>query len=140
MVNLKIVLVIIVLISSNVVLAQENSKSLKVADQEENEFTEINSAPLKVSEAARYSFADIVEPLIPAVVNISTIEYVNSKSENAEKDPLQEKVNDFLEKLNIPLNLEEVDQTPKSVPLGSGFIIEPNGLIVTNYHVIANVD
>ncbi|MCX4080396.1 Do family serine endopeptidase [Rickettsia rhipicephali] len=140
MVNLKIVLVIIVLISSNVVLAQENSKSLKVADQEENEFTEINSAPLKVSEAARYSFADIVEPLIPAVVNISTIEYVNSKSENAKKDPLQEKVNDFLEKLNIPLNLEEVNQTPKSVPLGSGFIIEPNGLIVTNYHVIANVD
>ena len=140
MVNLKIVLVLIVLISSNVVLAKENSKSLKVADQEENEFTEINSAPLKVSEAARYSFADIVEPLIPAVVNISTIEYVNSKSENAEKDPLQEKVNDFLEKLNIPLNLEEVDQTPKSVPLGSGFIIEPNGLIVTNYHVIANVD
>ncbi|AFC71948.1 serine protease [Rickettsia rhipicephali str. 3-7-female6-CWPP] len=140
MVNLKIVIVIIVLISSNVVLAQENSKSLKVADQEENEFTEINSAPLKVSEAAHYSFADIVEPLIPAVVNISTIEYVNSKSENAEKDPLQEKVNDFLEKLNIPLNLEEVNQTPKSVPLGSGFIIEPNGLIVTNYHVIANVD
>ncbi|MEG8229752.1 Do family serine endopeptidase [Candidatus Rickettsia tasmanensis] len=140
MVNLKIVLVIIVLISNNVVLARDNSKSLKVAAQEENEFTEINSAPLKVSEAARYSFADIVEPLIPAVVNISTIEYVNSKSENAEKDPLQEKVNDFLEKLNIPLNLEEVDQTPKSVPLGSGFIIEPNGLIVTNYHVIANVD
>ncbi|AEK74207.1 serine peptidase [Rickettsia conorii subsp. heilongjiangensis] len=140
MVNLKIVLVIIVLISSNVVLAKENSKFLKVAAQEENEFTEINSAPLKVSEAARYSFADIVEPLIPAVVNISTIEYVNSKSENAEKDPLQEKVNDFLEKLNIQLNLEEVDQTPKSVPLGSGFIIEPNGLIVTNYHVIANVD
>lgn len=140
MVNLKIVIVIIVLISSNVVLAKENSRSLKVAAQEENKFTEINSAPLKVSEAARYSFADIVEPLIPAVVNISTIEYVNSKSENAEKDPLQEKVNDFLEKLNIPLNLEEVDQTPKSVPLGSGFIIEPNGLIVTNYHVIANVD
>ncbi|HJD54737.1 MAG TPA: Do family serine endopeptidase [Rickettsia endosymbiont of Proechinophthirus fluctus] len=140
MVNLKIVIVIIVLISSNVVLAKENSKSLKVAAQEENEFTEINSAPLKVSEAARYSFADIVEPLIPAVVNISTIEYVNSKSENPEKDPLQEKVNDFLAKLNIPLNLEEVDQTPKNVPLGSGFIIEPNGLIVTNYHVIANVD
>jgi len=144
MMNLKIFLVVIVLTSSNGVLAKENSKSLK-ADQEENEFTAINSAPLKVSEAARYSFADIVEPLIPAVVNISTIEYVNSKSENAEKDPLQEKkpldfINDFLERLNIPLNLEEVDQTPKSVPLGSGFTIEPNGLIVTNYHVIANVD
>ena len=145
MVNLKIVLVIIVLISSNVVLAKENSDSSKVAEQAGNEFAEISAAPLKVSEAARYSFADVVEQLIPAVVNISTIEYVNSKSENVEKDPLQAKktldfINDFLEKFNIPLNLEEVDQTPKSVPLGSGFIIEPNGLIVTNHHVIANVE
>lgn len=136
--------VIVIILLNNAVLAKENIKKPgKIL--EENEFTEINSVPLKVSEAARYSFADIVEPLIPAVVNISTIEYVNSKSENAEKDPLQEKkpldfINDFLERLNIPLNLEEVDQNPKNVPLGSGFIIEPNGLIVTNYHVIANVE
>lgn len=143
--NLKIFFVIIVLIFNNNVLAKENSKSSKAIDLEkESEFSEINSIPLKVNNASRYSFADIVEPLIPAVVNISTIEYVNSKSEAAEKDPLQEKktldfINDFLERLNIPLNLEEVDPTPKVMPLGSGFIIEPNGLIVTNYHVIANV-
>lgn len=143
--NLKIFFVIIILIFNNNVLAKENNKSSKAIDsEEESEFTEINSIPLKVNNASRYSFADIVEPLIPAVVNISTIEYVNSKSEAAEKDPLQEKkpldfINDFLERLNIPLNLEEVDPTPKAMPLGSGFIIEPNGLIVTNYHVIANV-
>ncbi|WP_341794479.1 Do family serine endopeptidase [Rickettsia endosymbiont of Rhinocyllus conicus] len=143
--NLKIFFVIIILIFNNNVLAKENNKSSKAIDlEEESEFTEINSIPLKVNNASRYSFADIVEPLIPAVVNISTIEYVNSKAEAAEKDPLQEKkpldfINDFLERLNIPLNLEEVDPTPKAMPLGSGFIIEPNGLIVTNYHVIANV-
>ncbi|WP_419235175.1 Do family serine endopeptidase [Rickettsia endosymbiont of Nabis limbatus] len=143
--NLKIFFVIIILIFNNNVLAKENNKSSKAIDsEEESEFTEINSIPLKVNNASRYSFADIVEPLIPAVVNISTIEYVNSKSEAVEKDPLQEKkpldfINYFLERLNIPLNLEEVDPTPKAMPLGSGFIIEPNGLIVTNYHVIANV-
>lgn len=143
--NLKIFFVIIVLIFNNNVLAKENSKSSKaIALEEESAFSEINSIPIKVNNASRYSFADIVEPLIPAVVNISTIEYVNSKSEAAEKDPLQEKktldfINDFLERLNIPLNLEEVDPTPKAMPLGSGFIIEPHGLIVTNYHVIANV-
>lgn len=143
--NLKIFFVIIILIFNNNVLAKENNKSSKAIDlEEESEFTEINSIPLKVNNASRYSFADIVEPLIPAVVNISTIEYVNSKAEATEKDPLQEKktldfINDFLERLNIPLNLEEVDPTPKAMPLGSGFIIEPNGLIVTNYHVIANV-
>lgn len=85
----KYIFIVIVIILNNAVLAKENIKKPEIL--EENEFTEINSAPLKVSEAARYSFADIVEPLIPAVVNISTIEYVNSKSENAEKDPLQEK-------------------------------------------------
>ncbi|ASX28134.1 serine peptidase [Rickettsia sp. MEAM1 (Bemisia tabaci)] len=143
--NLKIFFVIIILIFNNNVLAKENNKSSKAIDfEEESEFTEINSVPLKVNNASRYSFADIVEPLIPAVVNISTIEYVNNKAEAAEKDPLQEKkpldfINDFLERLNIPLNLEEVDPTPKAMPLGSGFIIEPNGLIVTNYHVIANL-
>ncbi|AFE52573.1 periplasmic serine protease DO-like precursor [Rickettsia prowazekii str. GvV257] len=145
MVNLKIFLIVIVLMFNNIILAKENSNALKVVDQEENEFTAINSAPLKISEAARYSFADIVEPLIPAVVNISTIEYVNDKSENSEKDLLQENkhlgfMSDVLEKLNIPLNLEEIAKTPKSIPLGSGFIIAPNGLIVTNYHVIANVE
>lgn len=144
--NLKIFFVIIAFLLNNNVLAKESSKSLKITGlEEENELTEINSIPLKVNNASRYSFADIVEPLIPAVVNISTIEYVNNKLDNAEKDPLQEKkpldfINDFLERLNIPLNLEEVDPTPKSVPLGSGFIIEPNGLIVTNYHVIVNVN
>ncbi|XVN40650.1 MAG: Do family serine endopeptidase [Rickettsia endosymbiont of Argas persicus] len=141
----KYAVIVIILILNNNILAKQEVKTLKITDLEENEFTEINSSPLKVSNSSRYSFADIVEPLIPAVVNISTIEYVNNKSENIDKDPLQEKkpldwINDFLERLNIPLNLEEVDQAPKTVPLGSGFIIEPNGLIVTNYHVIANVN
>ncbi len=143
--NLKIFIVTIVLLFNNNVLAKDNSKSSKIINlEEEGKFLEINSIPIKVNNASRYSFADIVESLIPAVVNISTIEYVNSKSEAAEKDSLQETklldfINDFLERLNIPLNLEEVDTTPKAIPLGSGFIIEPNGLIVTNYHVIANV-
>ena len=131
----KHIFAIIIIILNNLVLAKENTKKPEILKVDE--FAKISSMPLKVTEAARYSFADIVEPLIPAVVNISTIEYVNSKSE--EKKPL-DWINDFLERLNIPLNLEEVDRTAKSVPLGSGFIIEPNGLIVTNYHVIANVD
>lgn len=126
-------------------LAGENTKLPENQVLQENEISTISSMPLIPQEPVRHSFADIVEPLIPAVVNISTIQYIHNKSESTEKDPLNEKkpldlVNDFLERLNIPLNLEEIDTTPKSVPLGSGFVIDPSGLIVTNYHVIANVD
>ncbi|MFY9590160.1 Do family serine endopeptidase [Rickettsia endosymbiont of Halotydeus destructor] len=140
--QLKYVIFFISFILNNQILAEKNSNP---ATSGESEFAEINSVPLKINESARYSFADIVEPLIPAVVNISTIEYIDKKSESLDKENLRDKnpldwINGFLERLNIPLNLEEIDSTPKSVPLGSGFIIDPSGLIVTNYHVITNVN
>ncbi|MDR0296997.1 MAG: hypothetical protein LBH67_03435 [Rickettsia sp.] len=39
------------------------------------ESSKLQSVPIKVSESPNYSFADIVEPLIPAVVNVYTVQY-----------------------------------------------------------------
>lgn len=89
------------------------------------------------------SFADIVEPVIPAVVNIYTIQY-NIKVESDSKKSFDrfpfEQFSDLLENFNLPFDFDEMYTNPKSVPLGSGFIVDPTGFIVTNNHVIANAD
>ena len=71
------------------------------------------------------SFADLVEKLQPAVVNVST----TSLAENND---------DFLEQ-NPHLLPEErflFSENPQHISLGSGFIIRENGFIITNRHVI----
>jgi serine protease Do len=79
------------------------------------------------------SFADIVEPLMPSVVNIYTVRYrknippQNMSSENFQK---------FFEQFGFPFEFEELYQDRKASAIGSGFIIDPAGYIVTNHHLI----
>lgn len=94
------------------------------------------------------SFADIVEPLIPTVVNIYTVKYKKQKSlqeKRRSKSPFPdnfafEKFNELFEQFDIPFDFEEMYSNPKAESLGSGFIIDPSGFIVTNHHVISNAD
>lgn len=68
------------------------------------------------------SFADLVEKLMPSVVNISTIQQP--------------------EQINIPNSDGTTYRDPLEgrVALGSGFIISNDGYIITNYHVIENAE
>ncbi len=95
------------------------------------------------------SFADLAAKLLPAVVNISTTQTIKSdKGETAGPDlpqfppgsPFEEFFKDFLNR-----NHGGEGGTPQALPrhatsLGSGFIIDPSGLVVTNNHVIADAD
>lgn len=87
-----------------------------------------------------YSVADLAERLIGAVVNISTSQRVTQRRPNVplprvpEGSPFQE----FFDELFPD---REQDQGPRTRnSLGSGFVIDPSGIIVTNNHVIADAD
>jgi serine protease Do len=80
------------------------------------------------------SFADLAEKLMPSVVNISTTQTVKTNTNSfpfqfPPGSPFEEMFKDY--------------QRPterKASSLGSGFIINKNGTVITNNHVIANAE
>ena len=101
---------------------------------------------LSTSSAARGpdTIADISEKVIDAVVNISTsqkVETRNSPMPQLPNDPqLDELFRDFFNRRGQgdPQNRERGPRRVNS--LGSGFIIDPSGIVVTNNHVISEAD
>ena len=89
------------------------------------------------------SFADIIEPLMPSVVNIYTVKYNKHQSSRVvslpEILPL-DKFNSFFEKFNVPFSFEELYSSPSALALGSGFIVDEDGYIITNDHVVTGSD
>lgn len=87
-------------------------------------------------------FADIVEPLMPAVVNINTVKYAKKKQKESQypEDMQIERFNRLFEQFGLPFFMDEMPTNPKATSLGSGFIIDPEGYIVTNHHVIKDAD
>lgn len=88
------------------------------------------------------SFADLAEKLLPAVVNISTTQTLKNPERGMDMpqfppgSPFDQLFKDFLDRQG-----RNPDSSPrKATALGSGFIIDPSGLVVTNNHVIADAD
>ena len=80
------------------------------------------------------SFADLAEKLMPSVVNISTTQTIKTSGNQLPfqfppGSPFEEMFKDF-----------QQPTERKASSLGSGFIIDKNGTVITNNHVINNAE
>ena len=86
------------------------------------------------SKSVPASFADLAERLMPSVVNISTTQTVKTTSNPFPfQFPPGSPFEDMFKEFGTP-------QERKSSALGSGFIIDKKGIVVTNNHVIQNAE
>ncbi len=80
------------------------------------------------------SFADLAEKLMPSVVNISTTTVITTTSNPFPfQFPPGSPFEDMFKEFGTP-------QERKSAALGSGFIIDKKGIVVTNNHVIQDAE
>jgi len=83
-----------------------------------------------ISQDKPGSFADLAEKLMPSVVNISTTTIIKTQSNPFPfQFPPGSPFEDMFKEFGTP-------QERKSSALGSGFIINEKGIVVTNNHVI----
>ena len=87
-------------------------------------------------------FADLVEKLSPAVVNVSTTQKVKSGGVqmfgNVPNTPEMEPFREFFERFGQMQGGQPQEREVTS--LGSGFVVEASGYIITNNHVIEDAD
>ena len=91
------------------------------------------------ARAAPDSFADLSARLSPAVVNVATSQTVQGPEVNEMPQfppgsPFEDLFKDFFDQQGGK------GQSRKVSSLGSGFIIDPSGIVVTNNHVIGKAD
>tara|TARA_Y100000590_G_scaffold468226_1_gene650114 strand:- start:3133 stop:4506 length:1374 start_codon:yes stop_codon:yes gene_type:complete len=85
------------------------------------------------------SFADLVEDLVPAVVSIASTTIIKQQEQTIPQFPEGSPFDEFFKEYFD----REQRRTPSRKPLvglGSGFIIDKGGIVVTNNHVIEGAD
>ena len=99
-------------------------------------------APSTNSRGIPETFSELAEELLPGVVNISTTQLIEDKYNTRPQfqfppgSPFEDMFRDFFD-MNRNNN---APRKRKATSLGSGFVIDETGYIVTNNHVIGEAD
>jgi len=84
-------------------------------------------------------FVELSKKLTPTVVNIRTVKNIKP-AQRSRRSPLQNQQDKFFEEF-FGRFFDEMPQRPRrEQSLGTGFIINPEGYILTNNHVVNNAD
>lgn len=97
---------------------------------------------LKAQTVPSEGFSELVKNVGPAVVNISTSKQVGGSPDTQPDVPQFPPGSPFEEFFNEFFDRDQQNDRPqrRASSLGSGFVIDPEGYVVTNNHVIAEAD
>ncbi|EJW11213.1 HtrA protease [Rhodovulum sp. PH10] len=106
----------------------------------------VAGAPTPVLARGPEAIADVTEQVMDAVVNISTSQTVEAHGNAVPNLPPGSPFEEFFEEFFKKRRGQDGETGPRErAPrrvnsLGSGFVIDPSGIVVTNNHVISDAD
>ena len=105
------------------------------------------TAPAAVAgEATPRDFSDLAAKVTPAVVNVAVTMKAESDDEGmqmsdrgSQQQMMEEFMRQFAERFGQNGHMQKAPH-PKAQAVGTGFIIDPSGIVVTNFHVAGRAD
>ncbi|MBS0526078.1 MAG: DegQ family serine endoprotease [Proteobacteria bacterium] len=107
----------------------------------------VTAPPAIAGEAIPHDFSDLAAKVTPAVVNVQVTMKLGSSDDDMQMSDrdrsAQQQLEEFMRQFAERFGQQGQHQQrvhPKAQAVGTGFIIDPSGIIVTNFHVAGKAD